>query len=323
MRKLASLLVAAAVLTVAPQLAAAKWPMDQTMTIVVPWPAGNSTDLVARVLADSLSKKWGNTIIVENKAGAAGTIGQGFVARAKPDGYTFIVTSPGPAVNNKLIYPSLSYDPLNDFSYVARLTQDPILMVAGPKLEAKTLDEFIAYARANPGKVQFGNPGIGTYAQMTQLSMQDKLGTTFNLVQYRGAQQMITDLMGGQIDAIIDLPGAYMPHIQAGRLRALAVIGDKPEPKLPGVKTLKDQGVDLTVQSWFAMEGPKGIPADIVKAMSEAVRDALLNDEAVRNKITSVGLTPSPSTPEELEAVVNAEIEKWRPIVAKYNIKAE
>ena len=324
MRKLASLVFAgAALLVAAAQPAAAKWPMDQTMTIVVPWPAGTGADLTARVIADGLMKKWGNTVVVENKTGGAGSIGQAFVARAKPDGYTFTVTTPGPAVNNKLIYQSLPYDPLTDFTYVMRLSEDPMLLIAGPNLKANTLDEFIAYAKANPGKVQFGNPGVGTYAQMTQLAMQDLFGTTFNLVQYRGAPQMVTDLLGGQIDAVIDLAGGYMSQIQSGKLRALAVIGDKREGRLPEVKTMIEQGVNMSVQPWYGLEGPKGVPADIVKEMHLAVADILTNDENARAKMIGAGVTPSPSTPEVLEAIVKGEMDKWRPIVTKYNIRAD
>lgn len=293
------------------------------MTFLVPWPAGTGGDLIARVLADSLSRRWGNTIIVDNKSGAAGTIGQAFAAKARPDGYTFIVTTPGPAANNKLIYQSLPYDPLSDFSYVARLTLDPMLLIAGPRLPVKSLTEFGAYAKANPGKLQFGNPGVGTYAQMTQLKMQDMLSATFNMIQYRGAPQMITDLLSQHIDAIIDLRGGYVPQLQAGTLRALAVFGDKRDPRLADVPTAKEQGVDISVEAWYAMEGPKGIPADIVEQMNAAVTDVLLHDEAARTKLLGIGSTPAPSTSAELAAIVKAELEKWRSTVTKYNIRAE
>lgn len=302
--------------------AQAKWPMDRVMTIVAPWPAGTGADVVARVLADGLMKKWGNQVVVENRAGASGNIGQNYVAKAAPDGYTFIVSTPGPAANNMLTFKSLPYNPLTDFSYITVTNEDPMLIVAGPKLEAKDAKEFLAYAKANPSKVQFGNPGHGTYAHMTQLALQDILQTKFNLIAYKGAPQMITDMLSGQIDAVIDLTGGYLAQIKAGKLRALAVIGDKRVEQLPDVPTMRELGLDFTAQPWYALEGPKGIPADIVTAMNAAAVE-ILKAPATREKLAGAGITPSSSTPEELQAIVKAEVEKWRPVVEKYNITAE
>lgn len=315
-------LFGAVLLALAPRMAAAKWP-ERQVTIVMPWPAGTGGDLVARVLADGLQKKWGQTVIVENKSGAAGSIGQAFVAKARPDGYTLVVTTPGPAVNNMLTYKSLPYNPLKDFTYIMRLSSDAMILIGGPRLEAKTLPEFTAYAKANPGKVAFGNPGIGTYAQMTQLTMQDMMGTTFNLVQYRGAPQMITDLLAKQIDAVIDLSGGYLPQIEAGTLHAIAVFGEERDPRLPKIPTAKEQGLNLAVDAWYGMEGPKGIPQDIVTKINTDVTDILLHDQAARDKMTGIGATPAPSTPAEFEAIVNGEIAKWKPVVEKYHISAD
>lgn len=302
--------------------AQAKWPMDRTMTIVVPWPAGTGADVVARLIGDGLMKKWGNQVVVENRVGATGNIGQNYVAKAAPDGYTFIVTTPGPAANNMLTFKSLPFNPLTDFSYITVTNEDPMVVVAGPKLQAKDLKEFLAYAKDNPGKVQFGNPGHGTYAHMTQLAVGDLLKTQFNLIAYKGGPQMISDMLSGQIDAVVDLLGSYLPQIKAGKLRALAVIGNKRIEQLPDVPTMRELGYDFTAEPWYALEGPKGIPADIIKEMNEAVV-AILKDPATKEKLAGVGITPSHSTPEQLEKLVKAEVEKWRPIVQKYNITSE
>lgn len=302
--------------------AEAKWPTDRAMTIVVPWPAGTGADLVARVIADGLAKKWGGQVVVENRVGATGNIAQNFVAKAKPDGYTFIVSTPGPAANNMLTFKSLPFNPLTDFTFITVTNEDPMLLVAGPKLEAKDIKEFIAQAKANPGKVQFGNPGHGTYAHMTQLALQDVVGTTFNLVSYKGAPQMITDMLSGQIDAVIDLTGGYLTQVKAGKLRALAIIGNKRIAQLPDVPTLREIGIDLTAEPWYALEGPKGIPAEIVAEMNAAVT-TILKDPATREKLAGAGITPSWSTPEQLEKLVNAEVAKWRPVVEKYKITSE
>jgi tripartite-type tricarboxylate transporter receptor subunit TctC len=293
----------------------AKWPMDRTMTIVVPWPAGTGADVVARLLADGLSRKWGNQ-------GATGNIAQNFVAKAAPDGYTWIVSTPGPAANNMLTFKALPFNPLTDFTFVTITNEDPMLIVAGPRLQAKDTKEFLDYAKANSGKVQFGNPGHGTYAHMTQLALQDIMGTKFNLIPYKGAPQMISDMLSGQIDAVIDLTGGYLPQIKAGKLRALAIIGNKRIEQLPDVPTLRELGIDLTAEPWYGLEGPKGIPADIVKEMNAAAVE-ILKDPATKEKLAGVGITPSHSTPERMAEIVRAEVEKWRPIVTKYNITSE
>jgi tripartite-type tricarboxylate transporter receptor subunit TctC len=302
--------------------AEAKWPMDRVMTIVAPWPAGTGADLVARVIADGLSKKWGNQVVVENRVGASGNIGQNYVAKAAPDGYTFIVSTPGPAANNMLTFKSLPYNPLTDFSFITITNEDPMLIVAGPKLEAKDAKTFFEFAKANPGKVQFGNPGHGTYAHMTQLAIQDMLKTKFNLIPYKGAPQMVSDMLSGQIDAVIDLTGGYLAQIKAGKLRALAIIGNKRIDQLPDVPTVRELGIDFTAEPWYGLEGPKGIPPQIIADMNAAVVE-ILKDPATREKLAGAGITPSSSTPEAFEKLVKAEVEKWRPIVERYNIVAE
>lgn len=302
--------------------AVAKWPMDKQMTIVSPWPAGTGADLVARVIADALQTKWGNKVIVENRVGATGNIAQNFVAKAAPDGYTWIVSTPGPAANNMLTFKSLPFNPLTDFSFVTITNEDPLVIVAGPKLEAKSVKEFADYVKANPGKLQFGNPGHGTYAHMAQLYLQDTIGTTFNLVAYRGAPQMIPDMLSGQIDGVMDLLGSYLPQVKAGKLRILAVVGKQRSEALPDVPTLRESGIDFAAEPWFGLEGPKGIPAEIIKDMNEAVVE-ILKRPATKEKLAGAGISVAWSTPEEFERIVKAEVEKWRPIITKYKISSE
>jgi tripartite-type tricarboxylate transporter receptor subunit TctC len=300
----------------------AKWPMDNTMTIIVPWPAGTGVDLVARLLADGIRQKWGNQVVVENKSGATGNIGQSFVAKARPDGYTFIVTTPGPAANNVLTFRTLTFNPLTDFTFVTITNEDPLVIIAGPRFAAQDINAFMAHARANPGKLQFGNPGYGTYAHMTQLALQDMLGTTFNLVPYRGAPQMTTDMLSGQIDAVVDLLGSYLSLVQNGQLRVLAVIGNHKVEQLPNVPTLRDVGLNLTAEPWYGLQGPKGVPREIVEQMN-AVATEVLSSRGVKEKLAAAGITPRTSTPEAFEQLVKDEIEKWRPIVVKYDIKSD
>jgi tripartite-type tricarboxylate transporter receptor subunit TctC len=318
---LASCVVAVGMLAAAP-FASAKWPMDKPMTIVVPWPPGTGADLVARLLADGIGKKWGNQVQVENKVGATGNIAQNFVAKAAPDGYTFIVTTPGPAANNMLTFKALSFNPLTDFTFVTITNEDPMVIVAGPRLAAKDIGGLVEYVKATPGKLQFGNPGHGTYAHMTQLALQDMIGTKFNLVPYRGSPQMTSDMLSGQIDAVIDLLGGYLPQIRAGKLRAMAIIGNKRVDQLPDVPTLREIGLNFTAEPWYGLQGPKGIPREIVDQMN-AVAAEILTSSAAKEKLAGAGITPRTSTPEAFEQLVKNEVEKWRPIVVKYDIKSE
>jgi tripartite-type tricarboxylate transporter receptor subunit TctC len=302
--------------------AEAKWPLEKPMTLVVPWPAGSSFDVVGRILAEGIHTKFGNTVVVENRTGASGNIGQAAVARAKPDGYTFIVTTPGPAANNLLTFRSLPYNPLTDFSFIALTNRDPSVLVVRSTLPVNTFKEFIDYAKANPGRVQMGSPGNGTYSHMTQLALQDLAGVEFNIIPYRGPPQVLGDLLGGHLDAGMALIGNFMPQVKAGQLKVLAVFGERRDPALPNVPTLIEEGYKFSSQPWTGLEGPRGVPREIVLEMNRTVNE-ILKDKANVAKLAAMGMTATPSTPEEFEKVVKGEVERWRPIVTKYKVSAE
>lgn len=302
--------------------AEAKWPMEKPMTLVVPWPAGSSFDLVGRILAEGIHRKYGNAVVVENRTGASGNIGQAAVARAKPDGYTFIVTTPGPAANNVLTFRSLPYDPLTDFSFISVTNRDPSVLVARSSLPINTFKEFVDYAKAHPGEVRMGSPGNGTYSHMTQLALQDLAGVEFNIIPYRGPPQVLGDLLGGRLDAGMALIGNFMAQVKSGQLKVLAVFGEHRDPALPKVPTLIEQGYNFSSQPWTGLEGPKGIPREIVLEMNRTVNE-ILRDKANVEKLAAMGMTAAPSTPEEFEKVVKGEVDRWRPIVNKYKVSAE
>lgn len=317
-----AMLFAAAALTASLSFADTKWPMEKPMTIVVPWPAGSSFDVIGRVLAEGIQKKYGNTVVVDNRTGASGNIGQASVARAKPDGYTFIVTTPGPAANNSLTFKSLPYNPLTDFSFISLTNRDPAVLVVRRGLPVSTFKEFIAYAKANPGKVKLGAPGVGTQSHMTQLALQELAGVEFNIIPYRGPPQVLQDLLGDHLDGGNALVGNFMPQIQAGQLKALVIFGDQRDPALPNVPTLIEEGYKFSSQPWTGIEGPKGLPREIVLEMNKTVRE-ILTDKAVVQKLANLGMTAMPSTPEEFEKIVKDEVDKWRPVVNKYKVSAE
>jgi tripartite-type tricarboxylate transporter receptor subunit TctC len=317
-----AILIAATVIAVPASFAETKWPMEKPMTIVVPWPAGSSFDLVARLIAEGVQKKYGDTVIVQNRPGASGNIGQAYVARAQPDGYTFIVTTPGPAANNMLTFKSLPYNPLTDFSFISVTNKDPSVLVVRASLKVNNFKEFIAYAKANPGKVQMGSPGDGTYSHMTELALQDLAGVKFNIVPYRGPPQVLQDLLGERLDAGMSLVGNFMPQIQSGQLKVLVALGDRRDPKLPNVPTLIEEGYNFSSQPWTGVEGPKGIPRDIVIEMNRTLNE-ILTDKANVNKLAAMGMTAAPSTPEAFEKLVKGEVEKWRPVVTRYKISAD
>lgn len=302
--------------------AEAKWPMEKPMTLIVPWPAGSSFDVVARVVADGIHRKYGNVVVVDNRTGASGNIGQAAAARAKPDGYTFIVTTPGPAANNALTFKSLPYDPLTDFSFIGVTNRDPSVLVVRSSLKVDSFKEFIAYAKANPGAVRMGSPGNGTYSHMTQLALQDLAGVEFNIVPYRGPPQVLQDLLGGHLDAGMALIGNFMPQVQAGQLKVLAVFGERRDPALPKVPTLIEEGYSFSSQPWTGIEGPKGVPREIVVEMNATVNE-ILRDKANVEKLAALGMTAAPSTPEAFEKLVKSEVDKWRPIVSKHKVSAE
>lgn len=303
--------------------AAAAWPNDKQVTIVTPWPAGSGIDIFCRLVAEELGKKWKTQVLVENRPGASGNIGTAFVARAAADGYTFLVSTPGPAANNMLTFKSLPYNPLTDFTNIAQVTEDVMVIIAGPKLDnVKTLKEFLDYAKANPGKLQLGHSGVGTYAHMIELAIQDTLGTTFNLVPYKGAPQMMQDMLSGQIDAVVNFPGAFSEQIKAGKLKALGIVGSDRSDLFPGVPTLKETGVNFSASPWYSFQGPKGLPRPIVDATNKALTE-ILTDPAIKAKLLASNINPKVGSPEALDKLIKDEVEKWRPVVTKYSITSE
>lgn len=308
----------AASLSVASAMA---WP-DKTVTLVVPFPPGGSTDLIARTLAPKLQEKLGGTFIVDNKAGATGTIGAGGVARSAPDGHTLLVSSLGPYV----IAPHLlkvPYDALKDFDYITVAVQAPNVLVVPAKSPHKSMADVIAYVKANPERMTFASSGNGSSDHLTAELFWLQTGTTGIHVPYKGGGPVMTDLLGGQVDSSFMNINTAMPQILAGKLRPLAITSAKRSPLLPNVPTLEESGIkDANVQSWQAIAAPRGLPADIKSKLHAAIL-AGLNDPQVKTKLLDLGFEIVANTPEQFTAFQATEFARWKKLIEARKIAAD
>ena len=317
MKKLLCALAATLTLT-----SALAWP-DKPVTLVVPFPPGGSTDLIARTLAPKLQEKLGGTFITDNKAGATGTIGAGFVTRSAPDGHTLFVSSLGPFVIAPHLLAKVPYDALKDFDYITVAVQAPTVLVVPANSPHKTMANVIAFLKANPDKMTFASSGNGSSDHLTAELFWLQTGTSGIHVPYKGGGPVMTDLLGAQVDSSFMNINTAMPQILAGKLRALSITSAKRSPLLPNVPTLEELGIkDANVYSWQAIAGPKGLPADI-KAKLHAAIVAGLNDPQVKPKLLELGFEIVANTPEQFTAYQAAEFARWKKLIETRNIKAD
>jgi tripartite-type tricarboxylate transporter receptor subunit TctC len=298
------------------------WP-DKPVTLLVPFPPGGSTDLIARTLAPKLQEKLGGTFIVDNKGGATGTIGAGMVAKAAPDGHTILVSSLGPYVIAPHLLAKVPYDALKDFDYITVAVQAPNVLVVPAKSPHKTMADVIAYEKANPGKMSFASSGNGSSDHLTAELFWLQTGTSGLHVPYKGGGPVMTDLLGAQVDSSFMNVNTAMPQILAGKLRALSITSAKRSPLLPNVPTLEEIGVkDANVYSWQAIAAPHGLPADI-KGKLHAAIVAGLNDPQVKAKLLDLGFEIVANTPEQFTAFQAAEFARWKKLIDSRKITAD
>ncbi|NKC32096.1 Bug family tripartite tricarboxylate transporter substrate binding protein [Falsiroseomonas selenitidurans] len=298
------------------------WP-SRPVTVVVPWPAGGSTDVLARAVSRNFSERFGQAFVVENRSGANGNIGAASVARAAPDGHTLMVTTNGPITNNTLLFKSMPFNPSTDLAPIALLAELPIVIAARSAMPYRTVQELVAFAKANPEKVNCGTPPLGSAAHLAIELLMHRTGIRLNLVPYRGSAPLTNDLLAGAVDMGIDLVTTYLPHIQAGTLRALGITATQAIPQLPGVPPVQAQGIaDYRATGWISLLGPARLAAETVAKLNAASNAYLAMDET-RSLLQPLGLTPLGGTPAELTQRMAAEVEQWRPIIAAANISVD
>jgi tripartite-type tricarboxylate transporter receptor subunit TctC len=311
--------VAFAALTGVASVSAQDWP-TRPVTMVVPFTSGTTSDVVGRALVDHLSKAIGQSVVVDNRGGAGGNVGAALAAKARPDGYTLLLATTGPAATNKFMYKGLTFDPERDFAPIVLVGKSPVIIVTKVEAQARSLQELIAQAKANPDKLTAGYPGNGTLGHITGELLQQQTGIKFGHVQYRGSTPIITDLLGGHIDLGIDSMAAYIPTVKEGKLRALALGSAQRWAGLPDVPTISEAGIPRFEASvWYALLAPARTPSAVLAKLNAATND-FLNAARTKEMFENLGLEVAGGTPEQLNSFVAAEMEKWGPIIKAANI---
>ncbi len=313
--------LAATVLSVLPTAALAAYP-DKPIRLVVPFPPGGAVDYYARVVQPALGEVLGQPVIIENKAGASGMVGAALVAQAPPDGYTLLLGNIASLAINVGIYAKMPYDPRKDLTHIVRTVDVNYVMVVHPSVPAKTVPEFIAYAKANAGKVAYGTAGNGSLPHLGTESFKAMTGTEMTHVPYKGGGPLVTDLLGGQIQVAIADQANLMPHVQSGKLRALAVATAKRSPNAPDLPTIAESLPGFEATAWQGLAAPAGLAPDVTKKINEAFNKVMAMP-AVRDKLMAAGLAPVGGTPEQFSRFIDSEITKWTKIARDVGATAD
>ncbi|MCW7539623.1 tripartite tricarboxylate transporter substrate binding protein [Aquabacterium sp. A7-Y] len=313
---LGAVALALAALALPPAARAQDWP-SRPVTLVVPFPAGSATDVLARVLAEQLGRGLKQSVIVENKAGANGTIGTTGVARAAPDGYTLLVATSTTHAANASLYRRLQHDPIKDFAPVSRLAQIPFVMLSNPQVPAQNVTALVAYARQNPGKLAWGSGSSGSLIPGQAFVTANQLEMLH--VPYKGVPPAIMDTVGGAIQVVFGDLSTAVPQVKGGKLRALAVTSARPHPMLPGIPPLSTVVPGFEMTAWFALYAPAGTPPAVIDKLNKAVV-AGLRDPAAQQKLAPGGFEVTTSTPAELGLFAAKETVKWAKAVKEAGI---
>ncbi|MDF1484839.1 tripartite tricarboxylate transporter substrate binding protein [Ramlibacter sp. H39-3-26] len=287
---------------------------NKVITIVVPFAAGGTTDILARVVGQYLGPELGQQVVVDNRAGAGGNIGGQLVARAAPDGYTLFMGTVGTHAINQSLYKKMPFDPIKDFAPISRVANVPNLLVANPQQPFKTVPELIAYAKANPGKINFGSAGNGSSIHLSGELFKSMTGVAMQHVPYKGSAPAVTDLLGNQIAIMFDNMPSSIQHVRSGKLRPIAVTTAKRSPELPDVPAIGEFVPGYEATSWFGLLAPAKTPPEVI-AKIDAALFKVLNNPEVMKKLSEQGADPVVETPEQFAAFIRAETAKWGKVV--------
>ncbi len=295
---------------------------NRLVKIIVPFPAGGTADVLPRIVADKLSAKWGQPVIIENRAGAGGNIGAEAAAKADPDGYTLLASPPGPLAINQNLYKKLSYD-AKKFVPISVLATVPNVLAARPTLPVDSVPALINYAKSKPGAVTFASQGNGSTSHLTAVMFESMAGVQMVHVPYKGTAPALTDLMGGQVDIFFDNLGSSLAPHQGGKLKILAIAGPQPVVSLPNIPTLAEAGLPgFRSVTWFGVVAPPGTPAPIAAQISAAIGEALRMPD-VRQRFLDQGAEPVGGTPAETASFIKDEVVRWEKVIAGAHVKID
>lgn len=315
-------IIAAALLAFGSIASAQSWP-NRPVRIVVAFPAGGPTDAVGRVLAERLTRTYGQQFIVENRPGAAGNIGAEAVAKAAPDGYTLFLSSPGPQATSPFLYKNLSFDPRKDFTPIIAVGDMPLLFAANIKVPVTSIAELVDYAHKNPGKLTYGSSGNGSIGHLAAELFKHIANVDLVHVPYRGSAPALQDLVGGQVDLTVDNLAGALRFVQSGQIRPLAITTEKRWPTLATVPTVQEAGfAGYVASSWAHMFGPAKLSADIVVSLNRSINEYIASEEGTK-RLLGLGFVPVGGTPEDLDRVVRAEVARWGPVIHKLGVRLD
>jgi tripartite-type tricarboxylate transporter receptor subunit TctC len=316
-------LVLAAVAFVVPVSATAQTYPTKPIRLIAPFPPGGTSDTIARVLGQKLTEAWKQQAIVENRAGVAGSLGSSVAAKSPPDGYTLLVGNVGPVAVNHNVYKNVGYDPLKDFTPITLAVTAPQIVVVHPSVPAQSFKEFTALVKRHKGKINYGSSGPGSISHLSAELYKQMTGSDMLHVPFKGSALITTALLSGEVDVVFSDMAVVLPHVQAKKLRALAVTGPQPTPLVPGVPTVAASGVPgFAMTSWWGVLGPAGLQQPIVGRLnSELVR--ILKTDDVKQKFATLGVDAANSTPDEFSKLIRSEIDKYAKLLKAVGIQPQ
>ena len=305
-----------------PAVLAQSWP-TRPLKLIVPFPPGGTTDIMGRLVAQKLSEALGQPVVVDNRGGANGNIGSEAAAKSAPDGYSLIVSGVGSHAINQSLYRNIPFDVVKDFTHIAMIAKGPNTLVVTPSFPAQNLQELLVLAKAKPGALSYASSGNGSSNHLSSEMLKTRAGVFITHIPYRGGNAALTDVMAGVLPMMFINFDAALPHVKAGKLRALAMTGSRRSAQLPDVPTVAESGFPgFAAESWTGLSGPAGLPRDVVARLNPEMHKAMQAPE-VRERLTWLGLEPAPGTPEEMTVFVRSEVEKWGKVIKAAGAKVD